>query len=212
VKEMYKVLLVSVILSIIGGPSLGYLIAVSKEPIHKEIDIPDSATRSFVMGEGLDGIAYRSTGPIFSHFVHSCEPSPVSYATDFSPSCIYLGFNGKPGVAELDIPRYIIHEFPIIDEVYYDGPLTLDERIQFEIVKQDNSSTTIRVQVPPDHNGITISGSDEGSISPFHKYLLGWGLIMTVSVFFACVILNVVIGNKLRVISHKMKQLSRKYL
>jgi hypothetical protein len=211
-ERMNKVLLVSVILSIIGGPFLGYLIAVSKEPIHKEIDIPDSATRNFVMGEGLDGIAYRSTGPTFSHFVHSCEPSSVSYATDFSPSCIYLGYNGNPGVAELEIPRYIIHEFPIIDEVHFDGPLTLDERIPFQIVKQDSSSTTIRVQVPPDHNGITVSGSDEGSISPFHRYLFGWGLIMTVSVFFASVILNVVIGNKLRVISHKMKELSRKYL
>ena len=175
--------------------------ALSKEPIIKEIDIPETAIRKLVNQSQYEhykvgSISYLSTGPTFSQFAYSCEPGPVSYGPG-SPSCLAFAYDGKPGIVQLYIPNYLIVEFPVINEVFYDGPFFLDEPIPFQIIREDSSYVTLRIEIPSKYNVVTVSGSGEESVSPFLRYLFGWGFTFSVSIFFMSLILYVIIKNRL---------------
>lgn len=127
-KGSYIVLIIA-IMSIVIGSYIGYLMALSKQPIVKTIDFPEKANRKSVEQaeyerHGVGNISYLTTGPTFSQFVYSCEPSSVSYSTA-GPSCLAFAYDGKPGKVEMSLPKYLIEEFPKIDEVYYNGPLLM---------------------------------------------------------------------------------------
>ena len=175
--------------------------ALSKQPIIKEIDIPQTATRKLVNQSQYEhyrvgSISYLSTGPTFSQFVYSCEPAVGTYAPG-GPSCLAFTYDEKPGIVELYIPKYLIIEFPVINEVFYDGPFFLDEPIPFQIIKEDSSYVTLRIEIPSKYNVVTVSGSGEGSISPFLRYQLGWSFIISVLMFFLILTLFAIIMSKL---------------
>ena len=200
-RSFYIVLSVLVIISVVVGVYSGYLMALSKEPIIKEIDIPETATRKLVNQSHYEhyrvgSISYLSTGPTFSQFVYSCELGAGSYAHG-SASCLVFAYDGKPGIVELHTPKYLIVEFPVINEVFYNGPFFLDEPIPFEIIKEDSSYVTLRIEIPSKYTVVTVSGSGEGSVSPFLRYLLGWGFSLSGLIFFLSLILYVIIKNKL---------------
>lgn len=206
-RSFYIVLSLLVIISVVVGMYSGYLMALSKEPIIKEIDIPETAIRKLVkQGQyehyRVGNISYLTTGPTLSQFTYSCEPGPGSYGPG-GPSCLAFAYDGKPGIVQLDIANYLIVEFPVINEVFYDGPFFLDEPIPFQIVKEENSYVTIRIEIPSKYNVVTVSGSGEGSVSPFLRYLFGWGFTFSGSIFFLSLILYVVIKNKIRYFAKK---------
>lgn len=200
-RSFYIVLSVIVIISVVVGLYSGYLMALSKEPIVKEIDIPETAIRKIVNQSQhehyrVGSISYLSTGPTFSQFVYGYEPGPESYGPG-GPSCLAFAYDGKPGIVELYIPKYLIVEFPVINEVFHDGPFFLDEPIPFQIKREDSSYVIIRIETSSKYNVVTVSGDEEGSVSPFLRYLLGWGFTFSGSIFFLSLILYIIIKNRL---------------
>lgn len=186
-------------MSIIIGSYIGYLIALSKQPIIKTIDFPEKANRKSVEQaeyerHGVGNISYLTTGPTFSQFVYSCEPS-VSYST--GPSCLAFAYDGKPGKVEMSLPKYLIEEFPKIDEVYYNGPLLMNGPIPFQITREDDSFVTMRIEIPPKYDVVTVSGSNEGSESPFQRYFFGWGFTMSTILFISITILYAILNKNL---------------
>lgn len=180
--HVHKFLLVSIIISVVGGSYSGYLIALSNAPIEKNIDIPESTTTKLVRQATYEHyrageISYLTTGPTFSQFVYSCEPGPVSYVPS-GPSCLVFAYDGIPGLVELKMPRHLITEFPVLTEVR-SGDLPFDyKQIPFQIISKDNSFVTIRIELPSNYDVIEVSGTGEGSIysvSPFLNKLFGWG-------------------------------------
>ena len=206
-RSFYIVLLVLIIISAFVGVYSGYIMALSKEPMIKEIDAPETSIMKFVNQSQYEhyrvgSISYLSTGPTFSQFVYSCEPGPGSYGPG-GPSCLAFAYDGKPGLVELYIPKYLIKEFPVINEVFYDGPFFLDEPIPFQITKEDSSYVTVRIEIPSKYTVVTVSGNGEGSVSPFLRYLFGWSFAFSGSIFFLSLILYVIIKNKLGYLTKK---------
>jgi len=180
--HVHKFILISIIISLVGGLYSGYLIALSDAPIEENIDIPESTTTKLVRQATYEHhrageISYLTTGPIFSQFVYSCEPGPASYAPG-GPDCLVFAYDGISGLVELKIPKHLITEFPVLNEVR-SGDLPFNyKQIPFQIISKDNSFVTIRIELPSNYDVIEVRGSGEGSIfsvSPFVTKLLAWG-------------------------------------
>jgi hypothetical protein len=194
VNERYKVALVAVVISVLAGSYWGYLIAIESQPIEKAIRLPETATKKLVKQayyehHRVGNMSYLTTGPIFSQFVYSCEPGPGSYASG-GPSCLALAYDGKPGLVQLEIPKYLISEFPKIDEVYFNDLFSvLPKQIPFQVTEENNSYVTVRIDIPSNHTGLEISGRTEGSLSSlFFNRLFGWGFSLSVVLFIVCLI------------------------
>jgi hypothetical protein len=193
VNDYQKVALIAVPISVIGGSYLGYLVGVSTEPMVKDIYVPDSATRKLVKQAEyehyrLGNISYLTSGPILSQFVYSCEPG-AGYASS-SPSCLAFVYDGTLGIIELEIPKYLIREFPIIDEVYFKEVFSIfGKQIPFQVIRGENSYVKVRIDVPSNYTGFMISGRSEDSLfTPFINKSLGSGLVLSSLLFFLCLI------------------------
>lgn len=202
-RNAYVFLPVLVIISIVIGVYGGYLMALSKIPITKDIEIPeipDNQSMKLVNQARYEhyrvgNISYLTTGPSFSQFVYSCYPSVGS--APGGPSCLALAYDGKPGIVELKIPKYLIEEFPRIDEVHYDGPFFLDESFPFQVIEENSSFVTLRIQIPSNHTVVSISVSEEGSLSPFSRDWVGWGVIFSAPILILGLVLLIKINIKL---------------
>lgn len=141
----------------------------------------------------VGNISYLTTGTTLSQFGYGCEPATGSYAPG-GPSRLAFAYDGKPGIVELEIPKYLISEFLIIDEVYFDVDFSpLGKQIPFQVISEDNSYVTVRINVPSNHTGFKVSGRSEGplSSSPYVNRSFGWGYILSVALFFLFLILYV---------------------
>ena len=149
-------------LSILGGSYFGYLIALSNAPIEKNIDISEFVTTKLVRQATYEHyssgeISYLTTGPSFSQFVYSCEPGPGT--APGGPSCLVFAYEGIPGLVELKIPKYLIEEFPVITEVIsVDLPFN-NKQIPFQIISEDDSFMTVRIELPANYDVIEIHGT-----------------------------------------------------
>jgi len=212
VKEWHIVFLASGIISVLIGSYYGYNIGISNQPIERDIQIPESATRKLVkqyewVHYRIGNISYLTTGTTLSNFGYGCEPGPGSYAPG-GPSCLTFRYDEMPGKVELEIPKYLIDEFPIIDEVYHEQPYSIfGKQIPFQVIsEEDNPHVTVRIDVPSNQTGFTVSGTSEGLLSTSASeakyaptFLISFGL------FFPLLILYVfskklvaIIWNKLR--------------
>lgn len=165
--EFHIVLPSLVIISILIGLHYGINIGISNQPIERDIQIPESATRKLVKQyeyehNRVGNISYLTTGTTLSYFGYSCEPGPGSYAPG-GPSCLYFGYD-EPGKVELEIPKYLIDEFPIIDEVYHEQPYSIfGKQIPFQVIsEEDKPYVTVRIDVPSNQTIFTVRGSSEG--------------------------------------------------
>jgi hypothetical protein len=214
--EFYIFLIVSIIISAIGGPYFGYMLALSMAPIEKDIDIPEIATRKLVgqvnhqpQNTSELSISYLTTGPTFYQFGYGCYPGSQSGGDPFTPNCLVLFYDGKPGMVELEIPKHLITKFPAIDEVSHGDWSLPDKEIPFQIIREDSSYTTIRIDVPSNYTEISVLGSDEGSSSPFLNKLIGWIFILTVSLWFLCLILYVLSKTLPQIIREKFGKFAK---
>jgi hypothetical protein len=114
----------------------------------------------------------------------------VSYATG-GPSCIVFQYEGIPGLVELKIPKYLIEEFPVITEVLsVDLPFN-KKQIPFQIISDDASFMTVRIELPANYDVIEIQGTQEGSMyshSPFLNKVFGLGFILSFTLWIVCFI------------------------
>ena len=168
--EFYIVLPSLVIISILIRLHYGINIGISNWPIETDIQIPDSATRKLVKQQEhehhrVGNISYLTTGTTLSFLGYGCEPGPGSYAPG-GPSCLNFGYD-EPGKVELEIPKYLIDEFPIIDEVYHEQPFSIfGKQIPFQVInEEDNPYVTVRIDVPSNQTIFTVSGSSDGLLS-----------------------------------------------
>jgi hypothetical protein len=195
VNNVHKFILISIIISLVGGLYSGYLIALSNAPIEKNIEIPESTTTKLVRQATYEHhrageISYLTTGPTFSQFVYSCEPGPASYAPG-GPDCLVFAYDGIPGLVELKIPKHLITEFPVLNEVRSGDPPFNTKEIPFQIISKDNSFVTIRIELPSNYDVIEISGTGEGlisSVSPFLVKLFGLGFGLSWFIFLVFVL------------------------
>lgn len=158
--------------------------------MEKDIHVAESATRKLVkLAEyehyRLGNISYLTSGPTLSQFVYSCEPRVGYYATS-SPSCLAFVNDGTPGIVELEIPKYLITEFPIIDEVYFKEVFSiLGKQIPFQVIRGENSYVKVRIDVPSNYTGFMISGrSQDALFTPFINKSLGSALVLSGALFF----------------------------
>jgi hypothetical protein len=195
--EFYIFLIVSIVISVSVGPYSGYLMAISMAPIEKVIDIPESANRKFVkqaddQRHRAGEISYITTAPTFSIFDYGCYPGSASSGNPVIPSCLVFYYDGKPGVVELRIPRELINKFPLINEVSHGDWSLPDKEIPFQKISEDSAYTVVRIEVPPNYTKISVLGNDKGSeFSPYLNKLYGWSFILTVGLWFLCLILYV---------------------
>ena len=210
--EFHIVLPSLVIISILIGLHYGNNIGISNQPIETDIQIPESATRKLVKEYWWENyragnISYLTTGTTLSNFGYGCEPGLGYYAPD-GPSCLKFRYDEIPGIVELEISKYLIDEFPIIDEVYHEQPFSIfGKQIPFEVINEEhNPYVTVRIDVPANQYEFTVSGSREGLLSTSASeakyaptFLIAFGL------FFPLLILYgisrkfvVIILNKLR--------------
>lgn len=146
-----------------------HLIGVSFVPIQKNLNIETQLfTREFVDSKKGETLEYLTTGPIFTAFEFYCDRSNWGwFRFSSSLSCLKLSYDGKPGIVEL----YIKREFPKITQVAYDGPSSYNWPIPYQILREDNYYTKIRIELPPSwefnagFNGIVISNSETGPMS-----------------------------------------------
>lgn len=165
------------VISILLSLYLAYSIALFREPIEKTIDITESAARKFVMSKEGNGIAYLTTGPIFSQFSVGCE-SGLFITIGFSPHCVVLTYDGKPGIVELYIPKYIIDEFSNLEDVHVENPHSFETNIPFQKLNQ-STYATIRIDVPSEHSVIKIFGWEgKPVISHFHYKTIFYAFVL----------------------------------
>lgn len=209
-KEFYIFLILSIVISVSAGPYFGYLFALSMAPIEKVIDIPESAVRKFVkqaddQRHRVGEISYITTGPTFSLFYYGCYPGSASGGNPVIPSCLVFYYDGKPGVVELKIPRDLISEFPLINEVSHGDWSIPDKEIPFQRINENSAYTLVRIEVPPNYTEISVLGNDKGSeFSPYINKLYGWSFILTVGLWFLSLILYVLSKALLPVIVKKL--------
>lgn len=209
--EFHIVLPSLVIISILIGLHYGTNIGLTNQPIETDIQIPESAIRKLVNQHydrnGVGNISYLTTGPTLSFFEYGCEPGPGYYAPG-GPSCLYVGYDEIPGKVQLEIPKYLVDEFPIIDEVYHEQPFSIfGKQIPFQVINEkDNSYVTVKIDVPPNQTIFTVRGSSEGLLSTSASeakyaptFLIAFGLFFPLLILYAFSrILVVIILNKLR--------------
>jgi hypothetical protein len=106
-----------------------------------------------------------------------------------------FGYDGKPGIVELEIPKYLISEFPRIDEVYYEDFSILGKQIPFQVNSEDNSYVTIRIDVPSNNTVFEVGGTDGGLLSTSaygrifgFKFIIGF--LVSLVLFFLFMILH----------------------
>jgi hypothetical protein len=158
--------MVSIFLSLLGALYIGYNVALYREPIEKNIVFTAPAIKNLVKQVDYEhnrvgNISYLTNGPTFSQFIISwSSPMPAPYAPidNDSPSSLALAYDGKPGVVQLKIPKDLNKEFPLIFEAYTEGILYIPEQIPFQIISEDNSYVILRIDVPPNHDVIKVSG------------------------------------------------------
>jgi len=163
-------------------------------PIEKVINMPESVTRKLVNQADVErnrpsNISYTTSGPTLSLFDYSCYPGSVSGGDSTIPSCLAFYYDGKPGVVELKIPKYLISEFPFIKEVSHGDWSLPDKEIPFQRIGEDDANTIVRIDVPSNYTKISVLGDKDSGSSPFRDKLIGWGFILSVGLWFLCLIL-----------------------
>lgn len=165
--------MISIFISLLSALYIGYNVALYLEPIEKNIVFTAPAIKNLVKQAGyqlnrVSNISYLTTGPTFSQFIISwSSPIPVPYAPiekDY-PSSLTIAYDGKAGIVQLKIPKDLIKEFPLIFEVYTEGIFDIPKQIPFQIISEDNSYVTLRIDVPSNHDVIKVGGRTvEGSL------------------------------------------------
>jgi hypothetical protein len=157
-------------LSILIGIHYGYNTVISTQPIERDIQIPESATRKLVEQHAhehhrVGNISYLTTGTTLYFFEYGCEPGIFEYYVPGGPSCLHFGFD-EPGKVQLEIPRYLIDEFPVIDQVYHGDHNIFGKQIPFQVINdEDNPYVTVRIDVPFNYTIFTVSGRSGGLFS-----------------------------------------------
>jgi hypothetical protein len=201
VNEFHIVLPSLVIISILIGLHYGYNIVISTQPIERDIQIPESATRKLVEQHAheqhrVGNISYLTTGTTLYFFEYGCEPDIRSFGPG-GPSCLHFGFD-EPGKVELEIPKYLIDEFPSIDEVYHDLPDSIfGKQIPFQVInEEDNPYVTVRIDVPSNQTEFKVDvGREKYWLIPASSFLLFWLFFI---LYVVSKLLAVIIMKKLR--------------
>jgi len=138
------------------------------------------------MSKDADGIAYLTTGPTFSQFYLGCDSEMI---TSFYPTCIVLTYDGKPGIVELYIPKYIIDEFSNLKDVHVEENKIFDKNIPFQKLDNDRYAT-VRLDIPSGHTLVKIFGwKGEPAVSNFHYKIIIWSYGLFFPLFFVGFIL-----------------------
>jgi hypothetical protein len=210
VNEFLIVLPSLVIISILIGLHYGYKIVISTQPIETDIQIPESATRKLVDQHAhehhrVGNISYLTTGTTLSYFEYGCEPYIGSPAPG-GPDCLHFGFD-EPGKVELEIPKYLVDEFPIIDQVYHGDNSIFGKQIPFQVInEEDNPYVTVRIDVPFNHTIFTVHGRSGGLLSiPASGGNYGMILVYSFLFFWLFFILYVVSKQLVVIIMKKLR-------
>lgn len=209
--EFHIVLPSLVIISILIGLHYGYNIVISTQPIETDIQIPESATIKLVEQHAheqhrVGNISYLTTGTTLYFFEYGCEPDIRSFAPG-GPSCLHFGFD-EPGKVGLEIPKYLVDEFPIIDQVYHGDNSIFGKQIPFQVInEEDNPYVTVRIDVPFNHTIFTVSGRSGGLLSiPASGGNYGMILVYSFLFFWLFFILYVVSKQLVVIIMKKLRK------
>jgi hypothetical protein len=196
--NLYWILGISAIITAVVVALYLYYTYVPFEPVQKDLNIESEAMRKFVHSKKGETLEYLTTGPTFTQFDFYCDGTNWGFLRFFSPSltCLKVFYDGKPGIVEF----YIERNFLPITQVAYDGALTNNWPIPYQILRENTNSTKIRIELPSsdDFSGFVISNADRGSLLPYFDawtaFLLGVGTF--VSTFIGSVFLVANIRDK----------------